>query len=47
MQRAHAGERFLITRRGKPYVRLAPAAPTLPLAAAEAVPPDLSLQRSP
>jgi antitoxin (DNA-binding transcriptional repressor) of toxin-antitoxin stability system len=25
MQRAHAGERFLITRRGKPYVRLVPA----------------------
>jgi antitoxin (DNA-binding transcriptional repressor) of toxin-antitoxin stability system len=25
MQRAHAGERFLVTRRGKPYVRLTPA----------------------
>ena len=26
MQRAHSGEEFLITRRGKPYVRLVPAA---------------------
>jgi prevent-host-death family protein len=25
MERAHAGERFLVTRRGKPYVRLMPA----------------------
>ena len=25
MQRAHAGERFLVTRRGKPYARLIPA----------------------
>jgi prevent-host-death family protein len=25
MQRARAGERFLVTRRGKPYVRLIPA----------------------
>jgi prevent-host-death family protein len=25
MQRAHAGETFLVTRRGKPYVRLLPA----------------------
>jgi prevent-host-death family protein len=25
MERAHAGERFLVTRRGKPYVRLIPA----------------------
>ena len=31
MQRAHAGERFLVTRRGKPYVRLVPAAEPLPL----------------
>jgi prevent-host-death family protein len=31
MQRVAAGERFLVTRRGKPYVRLIPAThpPTL------------------
>jgi prevent-host-death family protein len=33
MERAAAGEEFLITRRGKPYVRLAPAQPQLPVAA--------------
>ncbi len=35
MQRAHAGERFLVTRRGKPYVRLIPATDQPPLAPAE------------
>jgi prevent-host-death family protein len=30
MQRAAAGERFLVTRRGKPYVRLIPAIDPLP-----------------
>lgn len=30
MQRAAAGERFLVTRRGKPYVRLVPAIDPLP-----------------
>ncbi|HMC06344.1 MAG TPA: type II toxin-antitoxin system prevent-host-death family antitoxin [Solirubrobacterales bacterium] len=29
MQRAHAGERFLVTHRGKPYVRLVPASERL------------------
>ncbi len=33
MERAAAGEEFLITRRGKPYVRLTPAQPSLPIAA--------------
>jgi prevent-host-death family protein len=32
MERAHAGERFLVTRRGKPYVRLIPAGDQLSLA---------------
>jgi prevent-host-death family protein len=32
-ERAAAGEEFLITRRGKPYVRLTPAQPSLPIAA--------------
>jgi prevent-host-death family protein len=32
-ERAAAGEEFLITRRGKPYVRLAPAHPQLAIAA--------------
>ena len=32
-ERAAAGEEFLITRRGKPYVRLSPAQPVLPIAA--------------
>lgn len=31
MERAAAGERFLVSRRGKPYVRLIPALETLPL----------------
>jgi prevent-host-death family protein len=31
MERAAAGEQFLITRRGKPYARLGPAAERLPL----------------
>lgn len=31
MQRAAAGERFLVTRRGKPYVRLIPAIDPLPV----------------
>jgi prevent-host-death family protein len=31
MERAATGERFLVTRRGKPYVRLLPAADQLPL----------------
>jgi prevent-host-death family protein len=35
MQRAAAGERFLITRRGKPYVRLTPADEQTQLTAAE------------
>jgi prevent-host-death family protein len=35
MERAAAGERFLVTRRGKPYVRLLPAADPLPLAESE------------
>jgi prevent-host-death family protein len=40
MERAQAGEEFLVTRRGKPYVRLTPAGPVrsqpaLPLAAPE------------
>jgi prevent-host-death family protein len=30
MERAQAGEEFLVTRRGRPYVRLAGAAPQLP-----------------
>jgi len=30
-ERAAAGEEFLITRRGKPYVRLTPAQPQLPV----------------
>jgi prevent-host-death family protein len=33
MERAAAGEELLITRRGKPYVRLAPAQPPLAVAA--------------
>jgi prevent-host-death family protein len=32
LQRAAAGERFLVTRRGRPYVRLIPATDPLPLA---------------
>ena len=32
MQRAAAGEEFFVTRRGKPYVRLVPAHPRLPIA---------------
>ncbi len=36
MERAAAGESFLITRRGKPYARLSPpAADTVPLACPE------------
>jgi prevent-host-death family protein len=31
MERAAAGEEFLVRRRGRPYVRLTPAAPQLPL----------------
>jgi prevent-host-death family protein len=31
MERAAAGEEFLVTRRGKPYVRLLPARERLPL----------------
>ena len=30
MERAQAGEQFLVTRRGRPYVRLTPIAPRLP-----------------
>jgi prevent-host-death family protein len=30
MERAQAGEEFLVTRRGRPYVRLTPVAPRLP-----------------
>ena len=33
MERAAAGEQFLVRRRGKPYVHLSAAAPPLPLAA--------------
>jgi prevent-host-death family protein len=33
MERAAAGEEFLVERRGKPYVRLVPAAPPLVRAA--------------
>jgi prevent-host-death family protein len=40
-QRAAAGESFVITKRGKPYVRLAPATERLPLAPSEA--PKLTL----
>jgi prevent-host-death family protein len=36
MQRAAAGERFLVTRRGKPYVRLIPASDQLALDGAKA-----------
>jgi prevent-host-death family protein len=36
MQRASRGESFLVTRRGKPFVRLVPAADPLPLAAERA-----------
>ncbi len=32
MERTVAGEEFLVTRRGKPYVRLVPAHPQLPIA---------------
>lgn len=35
MQRAAAGERFLVTRRGKPYVRLIPADDQIPLPGGE------------
>jgi prevent-host-death family protein len=35
MERAAAGEEFLVTRRGKPYVRLVPASERLPLEPAE------------
>jgi prevent-host-death family protein len=31
MERAAAGEEFLVTRRGKPCVRLVPARPRLPI----------------
>ena len=31
MQRTAAGERFFVTRRGKPYVRLLPARDQIPL----------------
>jgi prevent-host-death family protein len=31
MERAVAGEEFLVTRRGKPYVRLVPAHTQLPI----------------
>jgi len=34
MERAAAGEEFLVRRRGKPYVQLSPAAPPLPLVTA-------------
>jgi prevent-host-death family protein len=37
-ERAAAGEEFLVTRRGKPYVRLSPAQPSLPIAAYTPVP---------
>jgi antitoxin (DNA-binding transcriptional repressor) of toxin-antitoxin stability system len=30
MERANAGEEFVVTRRGKPYVRLVPAVAQLP-----------------
>ena len=36
MERAAAGEEFLVTRRGKPYVRLLPARDQLDLDAAPA-----------
>jgi prevent-host-death family protein len=36
MERAAAGEEFLVTRRGKPYVRLLPARDQLDLDAAAA-----------
>jgi antitoxin (DNA-binding transcriptional repressor) of toxin-antitoxin stability system len=32
MERSVAGEEFLVTRRGKPCVRLVPAHPQLPIA---------------
>jgi prevent-host-death family protein len=38
-ERAAAGEEFLITRRGKPYVRLSPAHPQLAIASEGADPP--------
>jgi prevent-host-death family protein len=43
MQRAAAGERFLVTRRGKPYVRLSPANDQLELDGGEIVTPQPSL----
>jgi antitoxin (DNA-binding transcriptional repressor) of toxin-antitoxin stability system len=38
MERSAAGESFVITRRGKPYVRLVPGVDRLPLTPPEAPP---------
>src|SRR5437764_6904010 len=43
MERAAAGEEFLVTRRGKPYVRLVPAMPRLPVRGDANLVPRVSL----